>query len=175
MPQRHKRFRFQIVALQAALYLFIDMNNLPEETLWDIRAFVYQHLAEMTRAPSVDKTAIAFALTHKEAASAFEALHNRHAFFLSPGTHNILIANPFSGIETPFRVREREDIFRHLRLGSLGIPAALHTDRAMEAFCSQSEGPINLRVRNVNVSESDSLDQEKICVKNIHSSVKGWM
>jgi hypothetical protein len=68
------------------------MNNLPEETLWDIRAFVYQHLADTTRAPSVDETAKHFALTHEAIASAYEALHNRHAFFLNPGTHNILLA-----------------------------------------------------------------------------------
>ncbi len=61
-----------------------------EKTLWDIRAFVYRHFADTIRAPSVDQTAAAFALTHEEAASAYEALHNHHAFFLNPGTHDIL-------------------------------------------------------------------------------------
>jgi hypothetical protein len=106
------------------------MTNLPEETLWDIRAFVHRHFADTTQAYGVDETAIATALTLEAAASAYEALHNRHVFFLNSGTYNILIANPFSGIEIP--------------------------------FCVQANGktygePINLQVRDGEVSESDVL------------------
>ena len=70
-----------------------------ENILWDIRAFVYRHFADTTRAPSVDETAAAFALTHEEAASAYHDLHTRHAFYLNPGTYDILMANPYSNIE----------------------------------------------------------------------------
>ena len=73
--------------------------------LWDIRAFVYQYFAGTTRPPRVDEIASRFGLTHEAAVSAYEELHQRHAFFLKPGTHDILMANPFSGIETPFKVR----------------------------------------------------------------------
>ncbi len=98
-----------------------------EKTLWDIRAFVYQHFADTTRAPNVDESAIAFALTHEQAASAYEALHHHHALFLNPGTHDILMANPFSGIETPFRVQANgKTYFANCAWDSLGIPAALH-------------------------------------------------
>jgi hypothetical protein len=68
---------------------------LPEKKLWDIRAFIYRYFAKTTRAPSPDTTAAAIALTPEEAASAYEALHARHALFLRPGTHEILMANPF--------------------------------------------------------------------------------
>jgi len=58
-----------------------------EKKLWDIRAFVYRHFADTTRAPSLDEIAGRFALTHEEAATAYEALHAHHALFLTPGTH----------------------------------------------------------------------------------------
>lgn len=129
-----------------------------EGTLWDIRAFIYQHFANTTRAPRVDETADTFALTHKEAASAYEALHARHAFFLKPGTHEILMANPFSNVETPFRAHAHgKTYFANCTWDSLGIPAALHSDANVEATCAQSGEAIMLQVRNGQVSDSDML------------------
>jgi hypothetical protein len=118
-----------------------------EDQLWDIRAFVYQHFAETTRPPSVEETATGFALTHEEAVSAYESLHQRHAFLLGPGTHHILMANPFSGMATPFKVYANgKTYFANCAWDSLGIPAALHTDAQIEAECAQSREKIHLTV-----------------------------
>ena len=40
----------------------------------------------------------------KEASEYYQELHNRHAIFLDPETLTILMANPFSGIPTDFKV-----------------------------------------------------------------------
>jgi len=134
------------------------VTQFPEDTLWNIRAFVYRHFADTARAPSVDETAARFALTHEQAVSAYEELHSKHAFFLAPDTHDILIANPFSGVETPFRVHANgKTYFANCAWDSLGIPAALHTNADIEAVCSQSGQPVILNVRNGQVSESDVL------------------
>ena len=134
------------------------MESLTENLLWDIRAFVYRHFADTTRAPSVGETATHFALSSELTASAYKELHNRHAFFLALGTHDILIANPFSGVETTFLVHANgKTYFANCAWDSLGVPAALHCDADVEAFCSQSDQPINLKVRNGKVSESDML------------------
>lgn len=126
--------------------------------LWDIRAFVYEHFAETTRPPSVDEVAARFALTHEEAASAYEELHQRHVLYLNPGTHEILMANPFSGVKTPFKVRANDRLyFANCSWDSLGIPAALHTDAEIEAACAQSGDPIRLSVSNEQVQASDAL------------------
>ena len=129
-----------------------------EDKLWEIRAFVYQHFAETTRPPRVEEIASRFALTQAEAVSAYEELHQRHALYLNPGTHDILMANPFSGIETPFRVRANgKPYFANCAWDSLGIPAALHADAEIEAACAQSGEPIRLRVSGQQVGESDVL------------------
>ena len=100
-----------------------------ESLIWEIRVFVYRHFAETTHPPRVDETAARFALTQAEAISAYEELHQRHAFFLRPGTHEILMANPFSGIETPFKVRANgKTYFANCAWDSFGIPAALDVD-----------------------------------------------
>ena len=129
-----------------------------EKRLWDIRAFIYHHFADTTRAPSLDETAIRFALTHEEAASAYKALHAQHALFLNTSTYDILMANPFSNVETPFRVHANGKIyFANCAWDSLGIPIALHSDADVEAVCAQSGERIMLRVRDGQVSESDVL------------------
>lgn len=127
-----------------------------DNLIWDIRAFVYQHFAETTRPPHVDETAAHFGLTHEEAVSAYEQLHQRHAFFLRPGTHEILMANPFSGVETSFKVHANgKTYFANCAWDSLGIPAALHVDAQIEAVCSQSGENIHLTV-NTGVVQSDA-------------------
>jgi hypothetical protein len=128
-----------------------------ESKLWDIRVFVYQHFAETTRPPRVDEVAHRFALTHAEAVSAYEQLHQRHALYLQPGTHAILMANPFSGVETPFKVRaDGRTYFANCAWDSLGIPAALHADAEIEATCAQSGKPIQLRVMDGQVRQSEA-------------------
>jgi hypothetical protein len=129
-----------------------------ENKIWEMRAFVYQHFAETTRAPRLDETAAHFALTHEQAASAYEELQQRHAIFLKPGTQEILMANPFSSVATPFKVRAKGKMyFANCAWDSLGIPAALHADAEIEASCAQSREAIRLRVRAQQVQGSDVL------------------
>lgn len=129
-----------------------------ENELWDIRAFVYRHFADTTRPPNVDEVASHFALPHKEAVSAYEQLHGRHALYLKPGTHEVLMANPFSGVATPFKVHVNgKTYFANCAWDALGIPAALHADAEIEASCAQSGEPIHLRASGGEVRGSDAL------------------
>lgn len=129
-----------------------------EDILWAIRHFVYQHFEETTRPPRVEETASRFVLTDEEAFAAYEGLHQRHAFFLKPGTHEILMANPFSAVETAFRVHAKDrTYFASCAWDSLGIPAALHADAHIEAVCAQSGEPFRLSVIGGQVSDSNTL------------------
>jgi len=129
-----------------------------ESLIWDIRAFVYRHFAETAHPATVDETASRFVLTHEQAVSAYEELHRHHAFFLKPSTHDILMANPFSGVETPFKVyTNNKTYFANCAWDSLGIPATLHVDAEVEAGCAQSGEPIRLNVVNQQVQDSDAL------------------
>lgn len=129
-----------------------------EDKLWEIRGFVYQHFAETTRPPRVEAIASHFELSHEEAVSAYEALQEHHALYLKPGTHEILMANPFSGVETPFKVYANgKTYFANCAWDSLGIPAALHVDAEIEAACAQSGEPIQIRVEDQQVQDSGAL------------------
>lgn len=127
-----------------------------DDQIWEIRAFVYRHFAETTRPPDVKTVAARFGLSQDEAISAYETLHQRHALYLKPGTHDILMANPFSGVETPFRVHANgQTYFANCAWDSLGIPAALHVDAEIEAACAQSGEPIRLRIAGQEIEEAN--------------------
>lgn len=143
-----------------------------ESQFWDIRAFVYQHFAETTRPPRVGEIASRFNLTHEQAVSAYQELHQRHAFFLQPGTHDILMANPFSAVETSFKVHaSNKTYFANCAWDSLGIPAALHADAEIEAACAQSGETIRLSVTSQQVQSSDVLVHFLIPFKNWYNDL----
>ena len=129
-----------------------------EETLWEIRAYVYKQFAETTRPPRLEEAASRFVLTHEQAGAVYEELHRRHALYLQPGSQRILMANPFSGVETSFQVQANgKTYYANCAWDSLGIPAALHTDAIIEALCAQSGDKIRLQVTDEQVSDSGAL------------------
>ena len=68
------------------------------------------------------------------------------------------MANPFSGVETSFRVHANgRTYFANCAWDSLGIPAALHTEAEIEAACAQSGEPILLSVRDGQVHGTEAL------------------
>lgn len=129
-----------------------------ENLVWKIRTFIYQYFAETARSPLVEETASHFGMTGEEVASAYEELHQRHALFLAPRTHEIQMAWPFSGVKTPFKVYANGKMyFANCAWDSFGIPVALQADAQIEAVCAQSGDPIHLAVRGQDVQESDAL------------------
>ena len=129
-----------------------------ETLLWEIRAFVYRHFANTTRPPSVEETALRFGLTQDKVAAVYEELQRRHALFLQPGMRDILMANPFSGVETPFKVHaNHKTYFANCAWDSLGIPAALQVDAVIEASCAQTEDLIRLQISDQQIQNSNAL------------------
>lgn len=143
-----------------------------ENRIWDIRLFVYQHFAEATRPPSVAEAAAHFGLTHAEAASAYEELNRRHAFFLQPGTHDIAMAWPFSGVKTSYKVHANgKTYFANCAWDSLGIPAILQADAEIEAVCAQSGEKISLTVRGGEVQGEAALTHFLVPFKDWYDDV----
>ena len=117
--------------------------------LWDARHFVYAFWVEHAHAPSIQDAARELGIEIEHARKLYEELNARHAILLMPGTHGIRMANPFSGVPTGFRVIVgAKQYYANCAWDSYGIPAALHTDAHIEAFCAQTQEPLRLRVEN---------------------------
>ena len=107
---------------------------------WAIRLFVYQHFVDHTQPPTVNETAAHFGLSTEEATNAYQRLHDNHTLFLAPATHDILMANPLSAVETPFKVHiNGRRLWANCAWDSLGIPAMLHTDAHIEVSLSDGK------------------------------------
>ncbi len=127
------------------------MTNTNESLLWQVRHFVYSHLADTTGPPSVEDTARQFNIKIEEAGALYSELHNRHAFFLEPDTWTIRMANPFSGVPTDFKVHAKgKTYYANCAWDMLGIPAALASpsNAVIEAVCTESNEAVQLEIRD---------------------------
>ena len=120
-----------------------------ENLVWQGRHFVYSHIADTTRPPSVDETAANFGISPEETSELYKELHNRHALFLDADKVAIRMANPFSGISTGFKVHANGKTYcANCAWDMLGIPAALHCDAVIDAVCTESNEKVELQVQD---------------------------
>jgi DNA-binding transcriptional MocR family regulator len=107
---------------------------------WTVRNAVYTSILERSVPPSVDETAAALGVSPDDVRSAYERLNSRHALFLTPGSHDVRMAHPFSGIPTAFRVESGgRTYWANCAWDSLGIPAVLQADACIEAPLGDGE------------------------------------
>jgi hypothetical protein len=131
-------------------------NN--DSLLWKARHFVYNHFADTTRPPSVEETATHFKISVEEASELYNALNNRHAFFLEPETLTIRMAWPFSAVPTNFKVHANgKTYYANCAWDMLGIAVLLQSDAVIEAACTESNDSVQIEIRNGQVTNSDLL------------------
>jgi hypothetical protein len=128
-----------------------------DNVMWQIRHFVYQHLADTTHPPSVVDTAHRFNISTDEAGEYYKEQNNRHAFFLEPETLNVRMAWPFSAIPTDFKVHaDGKTYFANCAWDMLGIPVVLQKDAVIEAVCTESNETVQLEVKDGQIMKSRS-------------------
>ncbi|MCW5864929.1 MAG: hypothetical protein KIT52_17690 [Anaerolineae bacterium] len=117
--------------------------------LWAVRAYVYGHFAATTRPPTAAGIAAHFDISPAAAEATLRALHDRHALFLEPGATAVRLANPFSGVPTPYRVTAGGLTYTaNCAWDSFGIPVALGAAEArITAVCAGDGRAITLDVR----------------------------
>ncbi len=101
---------------------------------WDIRLFIYQALAEGSRAPDAVTISKRFGISPDETRKALRRLHEAHALVLRAGSSDILMANPLSAVPTDYRVLLGDTaLYANCAWDALGIPAMLGADARIKA------------------------------------------
>jgi DNA-binding transcriptional MocR family regulator len=115
-----------------------------------VKLNIYETIARTTQAPTSRDVAKALSASLQEIEAAFERLHKKRLLVPEPGDPSrIRMAPPFSGVETPFRVKVRDKVYyANCAWDALGIPAALHQDAVVEASDGHSGEPMTLEVRD---------------------------
>jgi hypothetical protein len=113
-----------------------------------VKLNIYEMIAANARTPTVSDIAQALGCLPYEVEEAFERLYQKRLLVLQPGTFDIRMAPPFSGIETPFRVLiEGKTYFANCAWDALGVAAALHKDADIDTVCAQSGEAMRFQIR----------------------------
>lgn len=119
-----------------------------DPALLTLRRLTYALFVELGRAPSAPEVALRANLPLAEVAAGWRELHDQHALVLKPGALEIRMANPFSGVPTPYRVQAAgRSWYANCAWDAFGICAALHCDGHLEWDCPDCGEPLSLEVR----------------------------
>ena len=133
------------------------MNNEHDKTAFDkvVRHHVYDFTMRKGLPPTVEETSSALSRTPNEVGESFQRLSNGHVLVLQEASGEILMANPFSAVPTPFLVRAGgRSFYGNCIWDAMGIPAMLKQDAVIEASCGCCSTAIVLKVTNGALEEA---------------------
>ena len=101
-----------------------------------VRSFILATFVDHGRPPSPEEIAAGCDLSLPAVRGTLERLAEAHAVNLAPGSHYILMANPFSGVPTSFKVTSgQRSWWGNCIWDGLGILAMLDIDGRVESSC----------------------------------------
>jgi hypothetical protein len=101
-----------------------------------VRGAVYDTVMTTGSVPTADQLAKQLGIPLAEVRDSLEHLATGRALVLQPSSREILMANPFSAVPTPFAVRAGGQLyFGNCIWDALGIPAMLHADGEITTSC----------------------------------------
>jgi hypothetical protein len=123
----------------------------------EVRKYIFDYFLENCRAPVLEEVMRRFGLGREEAARALESLEVAHHVVRVPGTNRILMANPFSALSTPFRVRAGgKDYFSACAWDSVAFHVMLGVDVRVDSFCHHCAEPVQLSLSGGKLASSSS-------------------
>ena len=123
-----------------------------------VRYHVYDHVMREGLPPTVAATSAALDRSPVEVRDSFQRLADGHILVLQKGSGEILMANPFSAVPTPFLVKAGgRSYYGNCIWDAMGIPAMLKQDAVIEASCGCCSTAMNLKVTNGSIGEAHGI------------------
>ncbi len=124
----------------------------------EVRRYVYDHTMREGSPPTAAEAASALSTTSDAVGASFQRLADGHILVLQQGTGEILMANPFSAVPTPFLVRgEGGSWYGNCIWDAMGIPAMLKQDVTIDASCGCCGTAMQLRVFDGSLEEAPGI------------------
>jgi alkylmercury lyase-like protein len=115
----------------------------------EVRRVTYDLTMREGMPPSSDRVAAEMGVDPSEVRESFKRIADARMLVLRPTNGEILMAGPFSAVETPFRIRlPAMSCFANCIWDAFGIPAMMHQDAVIETTCASSGTPADLRVKD---------------------------
>ncbi len=119
----------------------------------DVRRVIYDVTMREGTPPPSARVAAELGVDPQAVLESFRRLADARMLVLRPRNGEILMAGPFSAVETPFRVRAGSlTCFANCIWDAFGVPAMLHIDAVIDTTCAASSTPAELRVSKGEVS-----------------------
>lgn len=129
-----------------------------EELDRTVRREVYDTVVKTGRPPLAAEVAGSLGAGLGEVQASFDRLAAGHVLVLQAGSGEILMANPFAALPTPFAVEaEGRQYFGNCIWDALGIPAMLNRDATISASCGCCGLSMPLEVRSGELQPSEGV------------------
>jgi hypothetical protein len=129
------------------------MPDHPDDLDKRVRQAVYDFTLRRGTPPHSSQVGEALSLNRQEVRDSFARLGAAHVLVLQPEGSEILMANPFSAVPTPFRVEiDGLTAYGNCIWDALGIPAMLKADAAIETSCGDCGTAMRVDVADGKVS-----------------------
>ena len=124
----------------------------------ELRRYVYDHVMREGLPPTAAQAASALSTTSDAVEASFQRLADAHILVLQEGSGEILMANPFSAVPTPFLVKgEGRSWYGNCIWDAMGIPAMLKRDVTIEASCGCCGTAMQLGVVDGSLGEAPGI------------------
>jgi hypothetical protein len=112
-----------------------------------VRAFVYDVSLDRGAPPTLAATADGLRTTPQEIASSFQRLSAGRVLVLAPESGEILMANPFSAVPTPFLVEFGDyACFGNCIWDAMGVAAMRRKDARIKTSCGDCGALMEVRI-----------------------------
>jgi hypothetical protein len=123
-----------------------------------VRRYVYEVTLSRGYTPSINELSSALALSREHIQAALQRLATGRVLVLQPDSGEILMANPFSAVPTPFVVELASySCFGNCIWDALGIPAMLKQDARIKTACGDCGMALELSVEGGQVQGDPSI------------------
>jgi hypothetical protein len=113
-----------------------------------LRNHLYRRFVELGRAPRFEQLGNELEWPREDVAAGMRRLHEAHALVLDPSGTRILMAAPFSAVQTPHHVTARgREWYGNCAWDAFGVIAALGGDGHIASACLDCNAPVEIDVR----------------------------
>jgi len=123
-----------------------------------VRSHVYDYVMREGLPPTIAETSSVLSRSADQVRSSFQRLADGHILVLQKGSDEVLMANPFSAVPTPFLVKAGgRSYYGNCIWDAMGIPAMLQQDATLEASCGCCSTAMNLKVTDGLIGEAHGI------------------
>jgi hypothetical protein len=134
------------------------MNQTTEDFDFRVRKAVFNVAMQRGYPPTLAEATSQLQVTIQEVSAAFQRLATGRVLVLQPESGEILMANPFSAVPTPFLVElEAYSCYGNCIWDALGVMAMLKKDGRIATSCPDCGTALEVRVANGSVQATQGL------------------